>query len=321
MSWIKLREDLHDDPAVVTISARCGVTIFHAVGVVARVWAWAGRLSVDGKVPHATAGMIDTITHTPGLADAMQAVGWLIIGESHLRFPKWDRHNGEAAKARAMDAERKRLERLDAAAGGKGKKAGKGKSERPDPVQDSPDARPEKSGRSSDQIRGEERREEEIRGEKNPHTPPAGAGSPPPPASQAPATDSARKPGPKALEPKPEDVPIPPALDTPEFRALFGEWLRHRRARAPKDPWTAIAAERKLAHLAKLGLAEATRWVNFALDEGLKNIREPYATTGTANGQKRNGFHRPTARERFDADVREGLDEVHKLFHGTEVPA
>lgn len=28
---------------------------------------------------------------------------------------------------------------------------------------------------------------------------------------------------------------------------------------------------------------------------------------------------RPTARERQDADIRAGLDEVHKLFHGTEV--
>lgn len=149
MSWIKLREDLEDDPATVSIAKRCGVTAAHAVGKLARAWSWAGRLCRDGRVPFATAQMLDDVARMPGLADAMADVGWLIAGECYLEFPKWDRHNSSGAKERALGAERVRKHR---------------EQDEQDPVTD---------GRY--QRRGEERRGEKSRNQK-PEPDPSGSG-------------------------------------------------------------------------------------------------------------------------------------------------
>lgn len=238
MSWIKLREDLHDDPAVVTIADRCGVSVWHAVGVVARVWAWAGRLSADGRVPHAKPSMIDTITHTPGLAEAMQSVGWLLVGDSELRFPKWDRHNGEAAKARAMDAERKRIER-----------SGRSKPPRPESVQEEPDARPEKSGQFSDQRRGEEKREEKP----SPTPPDAGGGG--------------RRSKVEWAGSIPEQLKADPA-----FQPAWKAWLEHRANGGKGGVLTQAAGDAALAELVTWGPGEAVRGIRHAIASNYQAI-------------------------------------------------
>jgi hypothetical protein len=135
VSWIKLRDDIHSDPAVDFIASRCSVTAFHVVGALAAAWSWAGRLSDDGKVPLATPALLDKITQTPGLARAMEDAGWLEVGDSYLVFPKWDRHNEAGAKARALASERQRRKRVTV--------------ERDEPVTV-----------ERDQRRGEEKREE-----------------------------------------------------------------------------------------------------------------------------------------------------------------
>lgn len=74
----------------------------------------------------------------------------------------------------------------------------------------------------------------------------------------------------------PEGAPIPASLDSPRFRAAYLEFCQHRRSAFPRENWTLIAARRKLAQLERLGPEEALRWVEFALDEGLKNIQQPF---------------------------------------------
>lgn len=109
--WIKMRIALADDPAVISIAARLSVDEFEVVGMLHHLWGWADTQSRDGHAPGVTNVWIDRYVRHAGFADAMVSVGWLGIDETGVTFPKFDRHNGETAKTRALAAERKRNQR------------------------------------------------------------------------------------------------------------------------------------------------------------------------------------------------------------------
>jgi hypothetical protein len=66
-----------------------------------------------------------------------------------------------------------------------------------------------------------------------------------------------------STKPRGEDVPIPAALDTPEFRAVWAEWLTHRRERQPAV--TQRAARMQLNSLAGLAAADAVACVRSSI--------------------------------------------------------
>lgn len=149
MSWIKIRTNLVSDPAVAAIGIRIRAHPRQVVGCLVAVWCWADPLTADGWVPHATARLIDEVAGRKDFANALAAVGWLSIEPDGVRFPRWDRHNSQSAKARAGEVERKRLQRSEPAA-----------PSRPDTM----------SGQTSGQNSGhfpDQRRGEEIRGDKS----------------------------------------------------------------------------------------------------------------------------------------------------------
>ncbi len=113
MSWIKIRTNLATDPAVAAIGMRLKMHPRQVVGCLVALWCWADPLTADGWVPHATAKLVDDVAGKRGFADAMALVEWLGIEAGGVRFPRWDRHNGQSAKARAGEAERKRMQRAD----------------------------------------------------------------------------------------------------------------------------------------------------------------------------------------------------------------
>src|SRR5688572_29570076 len=78
------------------------------VGKMVRVLAWFDRNSVDGVVDGVVATDVDAIAYQDGFAHAMSAVGWLVIDPAiaQVKMPKFDRHNGESAKKRALKNER-----------------------------------------------------------------------------------------------------------------------------------------------------------------------------------------------------------------------
>jgi len=94
-----------------------------------------------------------------------------------------------------------------------------------------------------------------------------------------------RLPGADPEPKKPEQIPLPAALDDPAVRSEFLAFCGHRAQGWPRERWTVLAARRKLAQLATLGKAEALRWLKFTNDNGLKNIQEPFQqrTGGRAN--------------------------------------
>jgi hypothetical protein len=53
---------------------------------------------------------IDRYIGVTGFAESMVSAGWLAVDDG-IKFPDFERHNGESAKKRASATERKRLER------------------------------------------------------------------------------------------------------------------------------------------------------------------------------------------------------------------
>jgi hypothetical protein len=109
--WIKVRDDLHEDTRVLKLSDMCRTEVEHMVGMLVRFWSWAGRQSADGTGLAITEGRLDRLVNFPGFTAAMVAVGWLAGEEGDYYIPRFERHNGSTAKARALEAEAKRLRR------------------------------------------------------------------------------------------------------------------------------------------------------------------------------------------------------------------
>lgn len=120
-NWIKLRVDLHTDPAVIRLGELLQCDRFQVVGWLYAVWAWADtHADRHGSVTLVTRDCLDSITGRTGFGSAMESVGWLesvTSGNGGIVFPRFDRHMGEGAKERAAAAKRQRNKRdRDAAA-------------------------------------------------------------------------------------------------------------------------------------------------------------------------------------------------------------
>ena len=109
--WIKMRIGLANDPAVISIAAGLDIGEFEVVGMLHHLWSWADTQSQDGHVVGVTRKWVDRFVHRDGFADRMQSAGWLIIDDSGIKFPNFDRHNGDSSKNRALATERKRKQR------------------------------------------------------------------------------------------------------------------------------------------------------------------------------------------------------------------
>lgn len=91
----------------------------------------------------------------------------------------------------------------------------------------------------------------------------------PVPNTEAPAAAVADSPKPKSKSPPkdpPESVPIPAEIDTPEFRAVWSDWIAERKDR--KKPLTARAAKSQLQVLATLGPEKASECVSASIRNG-----------------------------------------------------
>ncbi|WP_157634182.1 hypothetical protein [Burkholderia ubonensis] len=111
--WIKMRIALAEDPAVIAMAARLNLDEFAIVGRLHHLWGWADVQSRDGHAPGVTNVWIDRYVRCDGFATQMQAVGWLIVTEFGIEFPRFDRHNGETAKTRASATRRKQKQRAN----------------------------------------------------------------------------------------------------------------------------------------------------------------------------------------------------------------
>jgi hypothetical protein len=104
--WIKLRHDLPEDPAVISIAAALGIEEDCVVGKLHRFWSWADRQTVDGNATSVTVAWLDRYVGVAGFAQALVEVGWLTTTSEGLRVPKFEKHISESAKRRALGARR-----------------------------------------------------------------------------------------------------------------------------------------------------------------------------------------------------------------------
>lgn len=165
MNWIKWVKGLSKRREVLLIAAELDLDNRHVAGLLMELWEWADdnvdfcpdfvrdpsaerpsdvqKASETCHVPGVKSSFVDRLVGVTGLAQAMLHVGWLREDEQGISFPNAERHNGRTAKKRAIDAERKRIEREKSAS-----------EKRPQSVR-------ETSARTCDQRREEKRREED----------------------------------------------------------------------------------------------------------------------------------------------------------------
>lgn len=119
--WIKMRSDLFTHPKVVRIASALKADgrpdVLRVVGALMSVWCLFDAHSVDGELDGYTADLVDDQLRWDGFCDAMRAVGWLEFEEGgpSMRLPEFETHNGQSAKRRAQDADRKRDDRKTSA--------------------------------------------------------------------------------------------------------------------------------------------------------------------------------------------------------------
>jgi len=110
-----MRADLFTHPKVVRISSALQADTLRTVGGLMSVWCLFDAHSIDGRLEGYTQEYLDSHLRWDGFAAAMAAVGWLNEDCFGLDLPSFDTHNGESAKRRAQDADRKRQARKTSA--------------------------------------------------------------------------------------------------------------------------------------------------------------------------------------------------------------
>ncbi|HGF8629984.1 TPA: hypothetical protein ACJCF4_000617 [Salmonella enterica subsp. enterica] len=106
--WIKMRANLHTHPKVVRMASALKADRLRIVGGLHSAWCLFDVHSVDGFLDGYSAETLDDLIGFPGFARAMMAVGWLEEEGESLVMPRFEAHNGQSAKRRAQDADRKR---------------------------------------------------------------------------------------------------------------------------------------------------------------------------------------------------------------------
>jgi hypothetical protein len=194
MAWIKMRTDLSSDPAVIAMAARLGMDDDHVVGKLHKIWSWADTHTRDGFARGVTIKWVDKYVGCRGFAAAMMAVDWLVEMADGVVFPRFEKHNGNTAKARAQ--------------GGKRQNAARDRhAPVTNPSRESNAARVTETRQERDQIRLDKRREEKDKeGE-----------------AEAAAADSACSPWDKPSRPPPKLAAKPPV--NPEANQLLRSWV------------------------------------------------------------------------------------------------
>ena len=113
--WIKMRSDLRTHPKVVRVSSALKADRLRVIGALFVAWSLFDAHSVDGTLEGYDADVLDETVGFVGFSRALIAVGWLEergCGDTQtLVAPRFSEHNGQSAKKRGLDAERKRTTR------------------------------------------------------------------------------------------------------------------------------------------------------------------------------------------------------------------
>lgn len=139
--WIKMRTNLSTSPKVVRISSALKADRLRVVGGLHSAWSLFDQHSEDGILVGYSPETLDELIGWPGFTAAMIAVEWAIYDGESLSLPRYEDHNGQSAKRRAMDADRKKEVR-NASASKADKKRTRGEESRGDKKLGEPNGSP-----------------------------------------------------------------------------------------------------------------------------------------------------------------------------------
>lgn len=113
--WIKMGTGLRTHPKVVRMASALKADgcpdRLRIIGALHAVWCLFDAHSEDGVLVGYTPEVVDEEIGWPGFTAALIAVGWCDVADESLVLPRFDAHNGQSAKRRAMEADRKRTVR------------------------------------------------------------------------------------------------------------------------------------------------------------------------------------------------------------------
>lgn len=111
--WIKMRCDLQTHPKVVRVASALKADKLRVIGALHAVWSVFDAHSTDGCLEGYSLAEIDAMLAWKGFGSALVSVGWMACKDdgSDVSLPRFDSHNGQSAKRRSMDSDRKRASR------------------------------------------------------------------------------------------------------------------------------------------------------------------------------------------------------------------
>lgn len=110
-NWIKVEHITPDKPEIVTMAEALGIDQDAAFGKCIRLWIWADQQTISGDDLIVTPSFLDRLTNCAGFSQQLLIVGWLKNRNGRFSLPRFDRHNGQTAKNRALSADRMQRQR------------------------------------------------------------------------------------------------------------------------------------------------------------------------------------------------------------------
>lgn len=105
--WIKMRGNLWDDPRIARLCDITEASEATIIGGLYWLWSTADQHTEDGFMPGLTFRSIDRKTGIQGFANALQSICWISENNDGIELINFNDHNGQSAKRRCTDAQRK----------------------------------------------------------------------------------------------------------------------------------------------------------------------------------------------------------------------
>tara|TARA_R100001594_G_scaffold150567_1_gene212405 strand:- start:334 stop:1248 length:915 start_codon:yes stop_codon:yes gene_type:complete len=112
MNWIKVQTNLRTSPKVIRVASSLEWTPVQSLGAIVTAWMLADEHATDsGLLEGLSFEDLDAMVSCPGLAQAMEKVGWLKQSKKGVQFVDYEDHNGSTAKSRASAQRRQSRKR------------------------------------------------------------------------------------------------------------------------------------------------------------------------------------------------------------------
>ena len=111
MSWVRINTTLPHSQKIILLAAELGCKRRHALGLAVEFFCWVDSNFSSGFT-QLTPKQVNNFFEQKKFAEALCKIGWASIDETGCLFIQdFDTYNGESAKRRAQEAEKKRKQR------------------------------------------------------------------------------------------------------------------------------------------------------------------------------------------------------------------